>query len=74
MSIRAGLDLPDSLRMVAGTAAFGLFFAALVLAAMLGMRDMFPGQARRRARLWLIVLLALTLILAGLSTKPDPDF
>jgi hypothetical protein len=74
MRIGVGADAPDLLRMVAASASFGFFVAALVLATMIGTRDVFPGRARWRARVWLIVLLALALILLDLSSKPEPDF
>jgi hypothetical protein len=55
-------------------AAVGCFLAALILATLIGMQGMFPGRAIRRARRWLIVLLALTFLLACLSAAPGPDF
>ena len=53
------------------------FLAALVLAALIGMSDSFPGKARMKARRWLLILLAVAvalLLLESVLFSHAPDF
>jgi hypothetical protein len=48
---RASSRLDSDLRAL----AFDRFLAAVVLATLIGTPDVFPGEARRRARWWLLL-------------------
>lgn len=50
-----------------------LGLVVLTLATLIGTRGGFTPEARRRARWWLIALLAIILALAWLSAVPVPD-
>lgn len=73
LRIGGGASTADHLRAAAAAVSFTLLLAALVFATLIGTGGLFSAQARRTARFCLIALLALALLLLGLSSEPGPD-